>query len=73
VFFLKLYEKTFLSYFSQWVNDHDILSDEQTGFRPGHNMTVMLISIIDQIGQSLSANTTAAVLFIEFKTVFNQL
>jgi hypothetical protein len=34
-YFSKLYEKVFLGHFRQWVNDNDILPDEQTGFRPG--------------------------------------
>lgn len=71
--FSKLYEKIFLSYFNQWVNGHGILPDEQTGFRPGHTMPVRLVSIIDQIGQSLSVNTAVAGLFIDFKAAFNQL
>lgn len=71
--FSKLLEKIFLSHFNQWVNDHGFLPDEQTGFRPGHNMAVRLVSIIDQIGQSLSVNTAAAGLFIDFKSAFNQL
>jgi hypothetical protein len=55
------------------VNDYGILPDEQTGFRPGHNMAVRLVSIIDQIGQSLTVNTAAAGLFIDFQAAFNQL
>ncbi|CAF4902644.1 unnamed protein product, partial [Rotaria sp. Silwood2] len=31
------------------------------------------VSIIDQIGQTLSVNTAAAGLFIDFKSAFNQL
>jgi hypothetical protein len=71
--FSKLYEKLFLTHFYQWVNDNGILPDEQTGFRPGHNMAVRLVSIIDQIGQSLSVNTAAGGLFVDFKAAFNQL
>jgi hypothetical protein len=71
--FSKLYEKIFLGHFRQWVNDNGILPDEQTGFRPGHNMAVRLVSIIDQIGQSLTVNTAAAGLFIDFQAAFNQL
>ena len=69
----KLYEKIFLTYFNQWIRGNGILPEEQTGFRTGHNMAVRLISIIDQIGQSLSVNTAAAGLFIDFKSAFNQL
>ena len=48
-----------------------ILPDEQTGFRSGHNMAVRLVSITDQIGQSLSVNTAAADLFIDFEAASN--
>ncbi|CAF1920585.1 unnamed protein product [Rotaria magnacalcarata] len=71
--FSKLYEKIFLVQFRKWVNDAGILPEEQTGFRPGSNMTVRLVSIIDQIGQCLALNTAAAALFVDFKAAFNQL
>jgi hypothetical protein len=71
--FSKLFEKCFMLHFRKWINDQGILPDEQSGFRPGHNMAVRLISIIDQIGQSLSKNTAAAALFVDFRTAFNQL
>ena len=71
--FSKLFEKCFLLHFRQWVNDQGLLPDEQSGFRPGHNMAVRLVSIIDQIGQSLSKHTAAGGLFVDFRTAFNQL
>ncbi|CAF0776728.1 unnamed protein product [Didymodactylos carnosus] len=36
-------------------------------------MAVRIVSIIDQIGQSLNQNTAAAALFVDFKAAFNQL
>jgi hypothetical protein len=36
-------------------------------------MATRLVSIIDQIGQSLSTNTAAAALFVDFSSAFNQL
>ena len=71
--FSKLYEKIFLSHFCKCVTDYGILSEEQTGVRIRHNMAVRLVSIIDQIGQSLTVNAAAAGLFIDFQTAFNQL
>ncbi|CAF4105035.1 unnamed protein product, partial [Rotaria magnacalcarata] len=56
-----------------WINEQGILPAEQTGFRPGHNMAVRIVAIIDQIGQSLAKNTAAAALFVDFRTAFNQL
>ncbi|CAF3356947.1 unnamed protein product [Rotaria sp. Silwood2] len=50
-----------------------ILPDEQTGFRAGHNMFTRIVSISDQIGQGLITNTAAAVLFVDFKSAFNQM
>jgi hypothetical protein len=66
--FSKLFEKCFLIHFRQWINEQGVLPAEQSGFRPGHNMTVRLVAIIDQIGQSLSMNTAAAALFVDFCT-----
>ncbi|CAF5217629.1 unnamed protein product, partial [Rotaria magnacalcarata] len=71
--FSKVYEKCFLVHLRKWVDDQGILPEEQSGFRPGHNMAVRLVSMIDQIGQSLSKNTAAAALFVDFKSAFNQL
>ncbi|CAF4808590.1 unnamed protein product, partial [Rotaria magnacalcarata] len=71
--FSKLFEKCFLIHFRQWINEQGILPAEQTGFRPGHNMAVRIVAIIDQIGQSLTKNTAAAALFVDFRTAFNQL
>ena len=71
--FSKLFEKCFLLHFRQWINDQGLLPDEQSGFRPGHNMAVRLVAIVDQIGQSLSKHTAAGGLFVDFRTAFNQL
>jgi hypothetical protein len=71
--FSKLFEKCFMIHFRHWINEQGILPAEQSGFRPGHNMAVRLVGIIDQIGQSLSKNTAAAALFVDFRTAFNQL
>lgn len=71
--FSKLFEKCFMIQFRQWIYEQGVLPQEQSGFRPGHNMAVRLVSIVDQIGQSLSKNTAAAALFVDFRTAFNQL
>ncbi|CAF3779274.1 unnamed protein product [Rotaria socialis] len=71
--FSKLYEKLFLTHFHQWIMDNGILPEEQTGFRPGHNMFTRILSIIDQNGQGLALNTATAALFVDFKSAFNQL
>ena len=71
--FSKLYEKCFLIHMRQWIADRGLLPDEQSGFRPGHNMSVRIVAIIDQIGQCLSKNTASAGLFVDFKSAFNQL
>ena len=71
--FSKLFEKCFLSHIRRWIVDRGLLPDEQSGFRPGHNMAVRIIAIIDQIAHSLSLNTAAAGLFIDYKSAFNQL
>lgn len=71
--FSKLFEKCFMIQFRQWIYEQGILSEEQSGFRPGHNMAVRLVAMVDQIGQSLTKNTAAAALFVDFRTAFNQL
>ena len=71
--FSKLYEKIFLVHFRKWIDDNAILPDEQTGFRPRHNMATRTVAIIDQIGQGLITNTATAGLFIDYKAAFNQL
>ncbi|CAF1241864.1 unnamed protein product [Adineta ricciae] len=71
--FSKLFEKCFLIHFRKWINSQGLLPDEQTGFRPGHNMAVRLVAIVDQIGQSLAKHTAAGGLFVDFRTAFNQL
>lgn len=59
--------------FRQWIHDQSILPAEQSDFRPGHNIAVRLVAIVDQIGQCLSKNAAvAAVLFDDFRTAFNQ-
>ena len=71
--FSKLYEKIFLTNFRKWIEDNAILPQEQTGFRPRHNMATRTVAIIDQIGQGLIANTATAGLFIDYQAAFNQL
>ncbi|CAF1626028.1 unnamed protein product [Rotaria magnacalcarata] len=69
----KLFEKCFVIHFRKWINEQGILPAEQSGFRPGHNMAVRLVAIINQIGQSLTKSTATAALFVDFRTVFNEL
>ena len=69
----KVYEKCFLIHFRQWIAANGILPPEQSGFHPGHHMAMPLVAIIDQIDQSLSKNTAAAAIFIDFRSTFNQL
>ena len=71
--FSKIYEKCFLFHLRKWIDINGILPEEQSGFRPGHNMNVRIVAMIDQIEQSLSKNTGAAALFVDFKAAFNQL
>ena len=70
--FSKLFEKYFLIHFRRWIKGQGLLPAEKSSFRPGHNMAVRLVAIVDQIGQSLSKNTAAATLFVDFRTTFNQ-
>ena len=48
--FSKVYEKCFLIHFRQWIAANGILPPERSGFRPGHNMAMRLVAIINQIG-----------------------
>ena len=71
--FSKLYEKVFLNHFNHWIVENRTLPNKQTGFRTGHNMAIRLVSIINQIEQSLTVNTAAAGLIVDFKGASNQL
>ncbi|CAF1436382.1 unnamed protein product [Adineta ricciae] len=71
--FSKLYEKLFLVRLRIWIDENGILPDEQTGFRPKHDMSTRIIALLDQLGRCLSLNTAAAALFIDYKAAFNQL
>lgn len=71
--FAKIYEKLFLTHFRTWITENNILPEEQSGFRPGHNMGTRIVGIVDQIGRSLTVNTATAALFIDFKAAFKQL
>jgi hypothetical protein len=51
----------------KWINNQGVLHAEQSGCRPGHNISVFHVGIIDQRGQNLSKHPAAAAFFVDFR------
>ena len=61
----KVYERCFLVYLRQWMNDSAVLPPEQSGFREHHSTTTRFVKFLQQ--------TASLVMCVEFTKEFDQL
>ena len=56
---------------SQFIEDNSILSDYQTGFRPGRGTESALIAIWDDLKNAVDHNGVAALLLLDLSAAFD--
>ena len=63
VFFSKILEKLMYSRLETFINKHNILSENQFGFREKHSTNMALLDIIDNITQTLDSKAYSLGIF----------
>jgi len=67
----KIFEKIIHTSLTDFINKHNIIFDNQFGFRKGHNTNHALIALTELVRKSLDNNQFAAGIFIDFKKAFD--
>jgi hypothetical protein len=55
----------------EFINDNNILYKCQFGFREGHNTTLALVKLVDNISSAINNNEFVLGLFLDFKKAFD--
>lgn len=69
----KVYERCFLVYLRQWMDDSGIHQPEQSGFRERHSTTTRFVKFLQDISSGLLQQTAALVIYVDFTKAFDQL
>jgi len=69
--FSKIYERVFLNRLNSYINKHNILHDDQFGFRKNRSTKLALLSFIDTVTDSLDNNDYVISLFIDLSKAFD--
>jgi hypothetical protein len=64
---------TFLNRFLQVLKERDILPDNQLGVHAQHRLQTRVLLLIEQISSYMSNSSPVAMLFVDFKSAFDQL
>ena len=69
--FLKILEKLFNNRLDTFLNKHEILSNNQYGFRENMSTSMALMELIEDITQSLDSHRHTIGVFIDLKKAFD--
>lgn len=69
----KVYERCFLVYLRQWMNDSAIIPSEQSGFREQHSTMTHFVKLLQDVSSGLLQQTAALVIYVDFTKAFDQL
>ena len=69
--FLKILEKLFNNRLDTFLNKHEILSNNQYGFRENMSKSMALMELIEDITQSLDSHRHTIGVFIDLKKAFD--
>ena len=67
----KIFEKLIHARLTTFLNEHNILSNNQFGFRKGHNTSHAINHLSEQVIKSLERKKVCAILFIDLKAAFD--
>ena len=70
-FLSKVLEKLVLSQFMSHCNDHDLLPEHQSAYRPHHSCEIVLIKIMDDILWGMENGKVTAMLFLDLSAAFD--
>ena len=69
--FSKFFEKVMYDRMIHFINKHNILFDNQYGFRSQHSTRQALIRLIDQISSSIDSKKFCAGIFLDLSKAFD--
>ena len=67
----KIFEKLIHVRLMTFLNEHNLLSNSQFGFRKGHNTSHAVNHLSEQVTKSLEKKKVCAILFIDLKAAFD--
>jgi hypothetical protein len=69
----KVYERCFLIYLLQWMNNNGILPPEQSGFRQQHSTTTRFVQFLQDVTAGLLQHTATLVVYVDFTKAFDNI
>ena len=70
-FFSKIFEKTMYHYISNFMDKHYLVCKHQFGFRSKHSPQHAVISLVNNIKNSLDSNNIVKGVFLDLKKAFD--
>ncbi len=67
----KILENLVNKQLTQYLNDYNILSSNQSGFRKGHSTTTAILKVLNDIVESLDNKQHCACIFIDLSKAFD--
>lgn len=67
----KIFEKLIFNQLSTYINDHNLLSPHQSGFRPNHSTTAALQKFTNDIQSAADRNMPTGAIFIDLAKAFD--
>jgi len=68
----KVFEKIVHKQVSDYVAEHKLISNNQSGFRKGHNTTTTLIKVTDEIRKAIDDRKLTLLLLFDFSKAFDK-
>jgi hypothetical protein len=68
----KVFEKIVHKQVSDYVSKHKLISNNQSGFRKGHNTTTTLIKVTDEIRKAIDDRKLTLLLLFDFSKAFDK-
>ena len=69
----QIYERCFLVYLLQWMNDNAILPPEQSGFHEHHSTTTGFVQFLQHISTGLLQRIASLVIYVDSTKAFDRL
>lgn len=67
----KIFEKLIFNQLSTYLTDHNILSQHQSGFRPGYSTTTALLKFTNDVMSAADSNMPSGAIFIDLSKAFD--
>ena len=69
----KIFEKLIFSRVYEHITSHSLLTEKQSGYRPGHSTEMQHIYLIDKLYKSLDAGNDFTVLYLDISRYFERI